>query len=79
MGRGEGYLGSEIKCESQEQRQYKVLDFWVSHVEFERFRAKFAADCQRLDLAVAAAGLVERHETVGTYYEDVDGDDLVSA
>ena len=78
---GTGYLGLAVKSESKVERQYRVLDFWKSHADFERFRESRAADIEKFNLLLANEGLVEKQELAGTYYEADDGDEsgLVSA
>jgi hypothetical protein len=43
LTRGSGYLGTELQCESVQERRYRVLDFWFSHLRLEEFREKFAS------------------------------------
>jgi len=79
----EGYVGTEISCESLVERRYRVLDFWTSHAAFETFRNRFAACCQRLNELILGESLIKRQWLVGTYYiadpNDTEGDDLVLA
>jgi hypothetical protein len=75
----EGYVDTELRCESPAEGRYRVLDFWNSHRQFEVFRERFAAEYERFNQLVSAEGLVDRQEVVGTYYESSDGDDLVPA
>ena len=70
-----GCLDLEVRCESQAERQYRVLDFWTSHAEFERFREMRATEIEKFNLLLANEGLVERQELAGTYYEADDGDE----
>jgi hypothetical protein len=74
-----GYLGTRVRCESEAERQYRVLDFWSSHRWFERFRERYAAEYEWFHQRMVADGLVERQKVVGTYYESSEGDDLVPA
>ena len=78
---GAGYLGPAVKCESQVERQYRVLDFWKSHADFERFRESRATDIEKFNLLLASEGLVEKQELAGTCYQADDGDEsgLLSA
>ncbi len=69
LGRMEGFVGTELRCESETEGRYRVLDFWMSHWKFEVFREKFAAEYERFNRLVSAEGLVQRQEVVGTYYE----------
>jgi len=77
LRQSEGYIATEVKCESVSDGQYRVRDFWSGHRGFEIFRERFAEFSGRLDRMIAEE-LVERQEFVGTYYE-ADGDDLVPA
>jgi hypothetical protein len=70
LSRSSGYAGSELRCESPDQRQFRLKDFWKSHLEFESFRDKFAADYEQLTQRVALDRIVERQELVGMYYTD---------
>ena len=69
LGRVDGFIGTEIRCESDVEGRYRVLDFWTSHWKFEAFRERFAAEYERFNQLVLAEGLVQRQEIVGTYYE----------
>ncbi len=40
-------MGSELICKSKAQRRYRAFDFWTSHWEFEWFRERCQADCER--------------------------------
>ena len=79
LGRGVGYAGTEIWCESPAERQYRVLDTWWSHREFEIFRMQFASEVDRFQSLLVSDGMASRFEVVGTYYDERgDGDDLVT-
>ncbi len=80
LSRARGYLGTGIERELPEG-QYRVRDFWKSHVNFEVFRELFVAECDRFNRLIVAEGLIEKQQLVGEYYlgEGSDGDDLVSA
>jgi hypothetical protein len=78
LARGEGYIASDVECESASERRFRVKDFWVRHFAFELFRERFAAEFERFERLVFADGLIERQQFIGAYYEeDSDGDDLV--
>jgi len=77
LRRAEGYIATDVKCESVSDGQYRVRDFWSWHRGFEIFRERFGEDFGPLDREIAEE-LVEKQEFVGAYYE-ADGDDLVSA
>ncbi len=72
LGRAEGYRKTELKCESS--RTCEVRDVWRSHIEFEAFRERFAADYQRFSERLLAEGLIERQEWLGSFYEDESDD-----
>ena len=77
LRQGEGYIATEVKCESVSDGRYRVRDFWSGHRGFEIFRERFAEFSGRLDRMIAEE-LVKQQEFVGAYYE-ADGDDLVPA
>ena len=79
LGRAEGYAGTEIWCESPAERQYRGLDGWRSHREFEIFRAWFADEVDRFQALLVSEGIASKFEVVGTYYDERgDGDNLVA-
>ena len=77
----DGYLVTEIWCEAQESRQYRVKDFWDWHRNFETFRTRFQRDYERFENWIVAEGLIEKEQFLGAYYErrseDGDEDELV--
>jgi hypothetical protein len=74
----DGYLSTEVRLESPEDRQYRVRDFWSWHRSFESFRARFQSDFERFEQWILSDGLVEKEQFVGAYYERPgDEDDLV--
>lgn len=78
----EGYLLSEVRCESPESQQYRVRDFWNWHRDFENFRARFQLEYEQFESWIVSERLIEKEEFLGAYYEkqstsDDDGDDLV--
>jgi hypothetical protein len=77
LRRAEGYLVTEVKCESVSDGRYRVRDFWRGHRGFEIFRERFSEDFARFDRQIVDE-LIEKQEFVGAYYE-ADGDDLISA
>ncbi len=77
LGRDEGYVATDAKCESPGDGRYRVRDFWSGHRGFEIFRERFSEDFAQFDRQIIE-GLIEKQEFVGAYYE-ADGDDLVSA
>ena len=79
LRRAVGYAGTEIWCESPAERQYRVLDTWWSHREFEIFRVRFRDQVERFDALLLSDGIASKFEVVGTYYDERgDGDDLVA-
>ncbi len=79
LRRAEGFMGTEIWCESPAERRYRVRDFWRSHREFEEFRERFVAEVERFHSLLISEGIVGKFEVVGTYYDERgDGDDLVA-
>jgi hypothetical protein len=76
----DGYLLSECWCESPQSLQYRVKDFWNWHRSFEIFRAGFQAEFENFELWLRSAGLVEKQQFLGAYYEKFEGgagEDLV--
>jgi hypothetical protein len=77
LRRAEGYIATEVKCESASEGRYRVKDFWSWHRSFEIFRERFSEDFAEFDRQIVEE-LIEKQEFVGAYYE-ADGDDLVPA
>lgn len=79
LRRAPGYVGTDVECESQAERRYRVRDFWSWHRYFELFRERFAAECEKFERLLVSDGVVEREQFVGAYYEKEagDGDELV--
>ena len=77
LRQAEGYIATEVNCESVSDGQYRVRDHWSGHRGFEIFREHCSEEFARFDREVVDE-LVEKQEFVGSYYE-ADGDDLVSA
>jgi hypothetical protein len=77
LRRAQGYIVTEVQCESEIAGRYQVRDFWSWHRGFEIFREHYSEDFARFDREVVL-DLVEKQEFVGAYYK-TDGDDLVSA
>jgi hypothetical protein len=76
---GDGYLATEVECESAAERRYRVRDFWARHLFFELFRERFAAESEKFERLLFSDGLVGREQFVGAYYEEEPGggDELV--
>jgi hypothetical protein len=65
----DGYLLTEVWCESPAARQYRVRDFWRWHRNFEIFRARFQDELDAFEKRLRAEGLIEREQFLGAYYE----------
>jgi hypothetical protein len=68
LRRAQGYIATEVKCESSSDGRYRVRDFWNGHRGFEVFRERFSEDFAQFDRQVVDE-LIERQEFVGAYYE----------
>jgi hypothetical protein len=77
LRQSEGYIATEVQCESVGDGRYRVRDFWSGHRGFEICRERFSEDFAEFDQKITD-DLVEKQEFVGAYYE-ADGDDLVPA
>ena len=75
LRQGPGYIATEIVCESQAERRYRVRDFWSWHLYFELFRDRFAAQYEKFEKLVVTDGIVEREQFLGAYYETERGDE----
>jgi hypothetical protein len=77
LRQAEGYVATEVKCESPSEAgsdvRLRVLDFWGGHRGFEIFRERFAEGFAEFDRQIVDE-LVEKQEFVGAYYE-ADGND----
>ena len=79
LSRADGYLLTEVKCESPEERRYRVRDFWGWHRNFEGFRVRFQSEYERFGSWLVSDEVIEREQFVGAYYEKLGGEDeLVS-
>jgi hypothetical protein len=76
----EGYLLTDVRCESPETRQYRVKDCWNWHRNFEVFRARFQAEFEQFESWIRSEKLIEEEQFLGAYYErfeDGSEEDLV--
>jgi len=77
------FLETELVCESRSELRYRTFDYWRSHLGFERFRERHQADFERLNLLIAAEGMLQKELLLGTFYIDdsdfEDGADLTLA
>jgi hypothetical protein len=69
LRRADGYLETELLCESPQGMQYRVRDFWSWHRNFEVFRARFQAEFERFEEWIRSERLIEREQFLGAYYE----------
>ena len=80
LHRADGYLLSQVWCESPESSQYRVKDFWSWHRNFEVFRTRFHAEFEQFENWIRSEKLIEREQFLGAYYEKFEGgseEDLV--
>lgn len=68
MRQAQGYIVTEIQCESVEDGCFRVKDFWSWHRAFEVFREGFAEGFVEFDRQIVDE-LVEKQSFVGAYYE----------
>jgi hypothetical protein len=71
----DGYLLTEVWCESPESRQYRVRDFWSWHRSFENFRSRFRSEHERFGSWILSDGLIEKEQFLGAYYEELGGEE----
>jgi len=75
LRRAPGYVATEMECESQVERRYRVRDVWSWHRSFELFRERFAVEFEKFERLLFEESVVEREEFAGAYYEERPGDD----
>ena len=68
MWQAPGYIATQVMCESEAEGRYRVRDFWSWHRDYEVFRGRYLEDLAEFERLVVA-GLTERQEFVGGYYE----------
>jgi hypothetical protein len=66
--KAQGYIATEVQCESESDGRYRVRDFWSWHRGFELFRERVSEDFAQFDREIVEE-LVEKQEFVGAYYE----------
>ena len=71
----DGFLGSELVCESRVERRYRLWDFWKSHVEFEAFRTAQQQAIDELAKLNASREVVLKEVQLGAFYIDEPGDE----
>jgi hypothetical protein len=72
LQQAEGYIATDLKCESVDDGRYRVRDFWSGHRGFEVFRERFSEGFAEFGRQMVDE-LVEKQELVGVFYE-TDGD-----
>ena len=68
LQQAEGYIATDLKCESVDDGRYRVRDFWRGHRGFEIFRERSSEGFAEFDRQIVDE-LVEKLEFVGAYYE----------
>ena len=68
LKRSQGFLTSELSCESATERLYRLHDLWTSHLEFETFREKYSVEFDRVKQLLIAEGLLEKQVWLGSFY-----------
>jgi hypothetical protein len=64
------YLKTECRQESKTERRYRTLDYWRTHLGFERFREQYQAECEKLSRLIAREEWIEREFLLGSFYID---------
>ena len=78
LSQADGYLLTDVWCESPEARQYRVRDFWSWLRNYEIFRARFHAEFESFEEWLRSERLIEKEQFLGAYYEKPGGEeDLV--
>jgi hypothetical protein len=73
LSQADGYLLTDVWCESPEAGQYRVRDFWSWHRNYEIFRARFHAQFESFEEWLRGERLVEKEQFLGAYYEKSGG------
>jgi hypothetical protein len=68
LRRSAEYLGTDCRLEVEAERQYRVLDYWLSHESFEDFRQRYQLEYEKFSRLIASDGLVERETLIGSFY-----------
>ena len=68
LRRSQGYIATEVKCESSSESRYRVRDFWSWHRDYEVFREQYSEDLAEFERQIVDR-LIARQEFVGGYYE----------
>ena len=72
LSKAAGFITTVL--ERRSKRQYQLFDYWISHRDFEAFRTRHHASCERLAEWARLEGLVDRELLLGSFYE-FGGDD----
>jgi heme-degrading monooxygenase HmoA len=75
LQKASGFLGTELKCESEVERRFRTFDYWESHLQFEAFREFYKADCERLFRLVESEKIIDRELFLGSFYTGGPDDD----
>lgn len=75
--RSEGYVRTELQAVAIEDRRFRVLDYWQSHLDFEAFRESWQHDIEQFRQWLANQGWVEFEKFEASFYTDEsdEGDD----
>ena len=68
LRQAQGYIVTEMQCESESDGRHRVRDIWSWHRGFEVFRERYSEDFAQFDREIVDL-LVEKQEFVGAYYE----------
>lgn len=63
--RAPGYVGSELRRETDRHGHYLTIDRWNSRADYERFKEAFAGQYQTLD--VRCSRMTESEKKVGDF------------
>jgi hypothetical protein len=70
-----GFVRSELICESRVERRFRLWDVWKSHFDFENFRVAQQQAIDELAQLNRSRDLVLREVQLGAFYIDGPGDD----
>jgi len=65
FSRAPGYVGTELRRETDRRGHYLTIDRWHTRADYERFKEAFATQFQMLD--VRCARLTESEKKVGDF------------
>lgn len=61
----EGYLGTELLCQTDASRRYLTIDRWESEEAYNRFRTTYAREYEMVDRA--GGGLTDTETPLGEF------------